>query len=380
MLRRKLLLRIGVLVALYIVGAVGAIALLQGVIGELDSAASSSAVSAETIDRLEASFVAARETLEDEALNDDASRTAILGSGERARAAYAEVGGLPVASDAGASCYARIGTMLDGIAPKPEWLEGQGLVSWRQNAPGFADELMAEIAHLRQLNRAAAGGRQLDITRELRNLIIGLTVAALVMLNVTIVLLLNTGEMIVRPVEALVEHSRALAEERFDSRVETPGGGEFGALAESYNSLAAQLLKNEQRKMETLQQLGVSLNHELNNVINIIELQLASLDRHAKGDGTQERKLVQIRENLHRIAETVASLKDVRRIVVTEYANGTLMLDLPGCTRSLGPDEPAEHGSVANREERGNPGGEPSDHPTSPAGPTHDPGSGAETP
>jgi HAMP domain-containing protein len=345
MLRRKLLIRLGVLVAIYIAGAVGAIVLLQGVIGDLDAASASSEASAESIDRLEASIVVSREVLEDAALSEDAARRLIADAGARVRAAYERVGAEPIASGEASESYGRIGRMLDGIAPPEVWLEGTGLASWRQNAPGFVDALLAEVAVVRRLDRAAAGDRQLAITRDLRGLIIGLTVAALIALNVTIVLLLSTGEMIVRPVEALVEHSEALAREEFDHRVETPGAGEFGALAESYNALAERLSLNEQRKMEVLQQVGVSLNHELNNVINIIELQLESLDRHARGDEALRQKLTRIGENLHRIARTVASLKDVRRIVVTEYAEGMTMLDLPGCTADEGAGDAGDAGA-----------------------------------
>ena len=341
MLRRKLLTRLGVLVAIYVVGAVSAIVLLQGIIRELDAASAVSASSAESIDRLESAIVTSREILEDAALSEPDSRMLIADAGNEVHAAYEAVGEQAIAQGSGAEVYERLGSMLDGIAPPDSWIEGSGLASWRQNAPGYADILLAQGAHLRQLDRTVALDRQLGITHDLRNLIIGLTIAALVALNVTIVLLLSTGGMIVSPVEALVEHTRALAREEFDHRVSIPQVSEFGVLAESYNTLAAQLRLNEQRKMEVLQQLGVSLNHELNNVINIIELQVSSLDRHAKGDEALTRKLIRIRENLHRIAATVSSLKDVRRIVVTEYADGTLMLDLPGCTAA---EQPLDNG------------------------------------
>jgi HAMP domain-containing protein len=344
MLRRKLLTRLGVLIAIYVIGAVGAIVLLQGMIRELDEASAASAASAESIDRLEAAIVTAREILEDATLSEADSRSLITDAGAEVRFAYEAVGDQPIASGEGTEAYRRIGSMLDGIAPPGSWIEGTGLASWRQNAPGFSDILLAQVARLRTLDRAAATDRQIEISHDLRNLIIGLTVAALVALNVTIVLLLNTGGMIVSPVEALVQHTRALAREEYDHRVRAPKVTEFGVLAESYNALAEQLSLNEQRKMEVLQQLGVSLNHELNNVINIIELQVSSLDRHTKGDAALTGKLIRIRENLHRIGATVASLKDVRRIVVTEYTDGTLMLDLPGCTAAERPEDPSADG------------------------------------
>ena len=337
MLRRKLLIRLGSLVMVYIIGAIVAIVLLQSVLRDLNVAGAESASTAEAIDELERAVVSARSTLEDRDLPAQVARRRLLDAGERINEAYAKIGNRPIATNAGASCYRRIGEMLPGITPHEEWLDEQGLASWREHAPAFIDDLSSEIAHLRQQNRGVSSGQQLVIARRLRNFIIGLTVAILIVLNLTIILLLRTGEMIVCPVEALVDHSRELARERFDHRVEVPNDNEFGELADSYNHLAEQLRLNEDRKMETLQQLGVSLNHELNNVIGIIELQLAYVDRHAKGDDALKTRLVQIRENLHRIVETVAALKDVRRIVVTEYVPGMKMLDLLKCAN---PDFP----------------------------------------
>ncbi|USN99279.1 MAG: HAMP domain-containing protein [Phycisphaeraceae bacterium] len=344
MLRRQLLVRLGALVMVYILGAVVAIVLLQGVLQDLNHAGAESVASADAIDALESAVVASRDALRDDAPSGDAYRAGILAAGARVRAAFEQVAVHAIATGTGTECFTRIRSMLPGIAPREEWLDEQGIASWREHAPAFADDLMNEISHLRQLNRGDSTVHQLDITRRLRNLIVGLTIAALVALNVTILLFLHTGEIIVRPVEALVAHSRELARERFDSRVETRGAAEFGELAASYNQLAEQLRLNEARKMETLKQLGVSLNHELNNVINIIELQLAYLDRQARGDEATKAKLEQIHENLHRITKTVAALKDVRRAVVTEYADGLLMLDLPRCTE---PEEPAADEAAA---------------------------------
>ena len=87
MLRRKLLTRLGVLVAIYVVGAVSAIVLLQGIIRELDAASAVSASSAESIDRLESAIVTSREILEDAALSEPDSRMLIADAGNEVHAA-----------------------------------------------------------------------------------------------------------------------------------------------------------------------------------------------------------------------------------------------------------------------------------------------------
>ncbi len=75
-------------------------------------------------------------------------------------------------------------------------------------------------------------------------------------------------------------------------------------MARAFNSLAEQLQANEQRKLETLGQVALMLNHELNNAMSIIELQLRLLDRSA-GNEAHQKCLRQIHENLARMAQTV---------------------------------------------------------------------------
>jgi signal transduction histidine kinase len=95
------------------------------------------------------------------------------------------------------------------------------------------------------------------------------------------------------------------------------------------------LQANEQRKIEMLGQVSVAMNHELNNVASIIELQLRLLARQQKAADSpaMEKPLREIHQSLKRITGTVQSLKNVRRIVLTEYLPGTKMLDLEKSTR-----------------------------------------------
>jgi signal transduction histidine kinase len=72
----------------------------------------------------------------------------------------------------------------------------------------------------------------------------------------------------------------------------------------------------------------LTLNHELNNAMAIIELQLELLGRSARGAAAQEKYLRQIRECLERMTRTLQSLQRIRRIVLMDYAAGVKMLDL----------------------------------------------------
>jgi signal transduction histidine kinase len=90
--------------------------------------------------------------------------------------------------------------------------------------------------------------------------------------------------------------------------------------------------------METLGQVAVTLNHELNNSIAIIQLQLRLVSRQSSGgpDDETARRLRQIHESLGRMAAVLQSLKSLRRIVLTDYMPGMKMLDLE---RSVRPDD-----------------------------------------
>jgi signal transduction histidine kinase len=129
-------------------------------------------------------------------------------------------------------------------------------------------------------------------------------------------------------VDELVEASRHLAREEFDYRVQDHRRDEFGELARAMNHLAEQLQTNEQRKMETLQQVALTLNHELNNAASIIGLQLEKFARSSGGDPRHSQQLREIRKALERMTGIAEALKRVRRIVLTEYVGGLKMLDL----------------------------------------------------
>ena len=166
------------------------------------------------------------------------------------------------------------------------------------------------------------------LTGRLFWLIISISGGFLLVLNASVVLLVRAAGMVLRPVDKLVEASRQLARERFDYRVETGEHDEFDELAHAFNSLAQQLRENEQRRLETLGQVALTLNHELNNAMTIIDLQLHLMERQAGPGAAFKRCLTQIHQSLGRMARVVQSLKHVRRIVLTEYAAGEKMLDL----------------------------------------------------
>jgi signal transduction histidine kinase len=199
-----------------------------------------------------------------------------------------------------------------------------------------AVELRGPVIVLSDDAREDAQEERLALTRRLRWLVSGLAVAFLLVINASVMLLLRSGSSILHAVDKLVEASRQLAMERFDYRVTLDRHDEFDELARAYNKLAEQLQENEKLKIDSLHQTALMLNHELNNAMTIIELQLQLLKRRGSDQASSEKSLRQIHERLQQMAEVIDKLKHVRRVVLTDYIDGVKMLDLQESMR----DEP----------------------------------------
>jgi nitrate/nitrite-specific signal transduction histidine kinase len=192
-----------------------------------------------------------------------------------------------------------------------------------------AAAMREQIGPLSRSIHETAHQEQDALSAQFRWVVLGLSIVFLVLINVSVVLLLRLGRMVLRPIDALVEATRQLSGVNLDYRVKLEGvDDEFAQLAEAYNNLAERLQANEQRKLETLGQVALAMNHELNNVISIITLQLRLVGRQAPGNAALESCLKQIQVSLERMTEAVQMLKNVRRIVLTDYVSGLKMLDL----------------------------------------------------
>ena len=188
--------------------------------------------------------------------------------------------------------------------------------------------LRQDIQTVGQLVHEHAAWERRVVIGRFRAVVVAVTVVFLVVIVVSALMMRRLGRMVLRPVEQLVEASRRLGREEYDYRVTIGTPDEFGELAAAYNRLAEQLQANERRKLETLGQAAVTLNHELNNAGAIIKLQLQLLERQNVGTPQSARALVQIHESVARMTVALERLKNVRRIVLADYGEGTKMLDL----------------------------------------------------
>lgn len=213
---------------------------------------------------------------------------------------------------------------------------------YNREAIATAAALRGDLLEITRHGQQHIRGAQEGLTVRFRWLVSGMAIGFLLVINCSILLLLRTAAMVLRPVDTLVKASRELAAERFDHQVAAGQNDEFDELAGAYNRLAGQLGQNEQRKVETLHQVARTLNHELDSAMAIIDLQVTRLERETIGvDAHFEGHLRQIHDSLGRMGRVVRTLTQVRRVVLTDYGGGEKMLDLDRSAEqvpSAGPD------------------------------------------
>jgi len=332
MLRRKLLTRVGLLIGAFVCGAVVAVVLLQSVVRDIEAVNRDTAFLTDSVNELSAAITAfeSQRLAENTAVADPAAQLDTLVGVDEAmgRLASHEITRAP--DGPAADVFVRIASLLPGFT------EGyrRGLPVSDAQALASSIVLRGEIRTLGQLTTDHVVAERTRLGRYFRLLVLGLTLGAIVMVNVSAVVLLHTVYMILRPVDQLVEASRELAREQFGHRVEIDQGDEFGELAHAYNQLAQQLAANEERKMETLRQVAVALNHDLNNPLAAIELELRLGDLQTGGNPRLTERFQRMHQSLARVAKAVRSLAEVRRIVLTEYMPGQMMLDLERSVRA----------------------------------------------
>jgi len=220
----------------------------------------------------------------------------------------------------------------------PQFARQAGLLATVQDAELFREysvktatmamELRKSMRRIDSKIREHVRREQRELTSQFQWLILGFALGYVIVVNVTIMMLLRASSMVLTPVDALMAASRHLVDEQFHHRADLTGDDEFTELARTYNALAERVQADEQRRMEMLGQVALTLNHELINAIATIELQLQLISRRSLQGEEFEEGLRHIHEGLRRMTRTVESLTHIRRIVLTDYIAGVKMLDL----------------------------------------------------
>jgi HAMP domain-containing protein len=341
MLRRKLLLVLGSLIVLLLVAAVSAILLLHDVLKDLDHA-STEVVNCTVKTRLVEQALGALEAdLHRLWGRLETSPQTVLGAAallDQRVEGLLESGAVP---ENAADSARRVRELLPDLHRHLEAYAGADDPSVKGRsfvlAVEVATAMRTVISELSRITYEHSALEHEQVVSKLRATALVLGIGFLVLLNASIVVVLRAANMVLKPVDKLVEASRRLGREEFEHRVTVDRNDEFDELAEAYNGLAEQLQANEERKVETLQHVARTLNHELNNAISTIELQLTVVDRRKGDDQALTQPLRQIHKTLGRMSDTIDALKRVRKIVLTDYLSGVKMLDLE---RSVAEDSP----------------------------------------
>jgi signal transduction histidine kinase len=340
MLRRKLIFNLCPPVVLLLITAVAAVLLLQGVLRQLDHVNHEAWVVVDEVNQLSIAVNATEVDLYEIQLGKERYLDRMIESVENVRRLAGELSEHYVIGEKDAApLYAQITNRL------PDFIRHVGALATVQDemlAHDHGQAALESAVALRQATlplsrvvREHAQREQESLSGRFRWLVMGLGLVFLAVINVSVLMLLRLATMILRPVDTLVNATRELSQEHFGHRVKLDAHDEFDELAAAYNTLAEHLQSNEKRRIEVLGQSALALNHELNNAMATIELQLGLLNRRAD-DPQTERRLRTIQQSLSRMRDTVQSLKNVRRIVLTDYGQGMKMLDL---VRSAARDE-----------------------------------------
>lgn len=351
MLRKRLLLLFGCMVALLLVMGVGVVLLLQGVVGQLNTVSTETVDGVAAVSALQVSVGSCRAELDRTAEVDQPIDPVrwddLVAAIDRDLVALNAVPAMgPVIEQQ------RVGLphVAEQLASARPGLTGESAIE-RLAAHGMAikqvEGMRERLDTIQTTLRSQTQEKLAAATGGLQTLALWLGLGFVVVLNASVIFLSRIGGMILKPIDRLVEASRHLAREEFDHRVELEGRDEFSELARAYNGLAEQLQANEQRKIETLYQVARTLNHELNNAIAIIQFQL-TLATRGKGAGALEaNRLREIQEALSRMTGTVSALTRVRRIVLTDYLSGVKMLDLEASVAELPVAAPSASATTA---------------------------------
>ncbi|UCD75167.1 MAG: HAMP domain-containing protein [Phycisphaerales bacterium] len=342
MLRRKLMLMLGSLVGLLLIAAIATVLLMQNVLDDLSHVSTSALSGATQTSRLGSTITRVEAELNEIRLQEEAHLDELIDAVETLNEQVRDLGTFYVMRDEASEHYQHLQELLPVFVRHVGDLattQDEELTTAHTELALRASVAMREtIATLGHISQEHAQREQRMVTNKVRWVALGMALVFLLVINISIMVLLRAANMVLSPVDRLVEASRRLAREEFDHRVELTQRDEFEELGRAYNSLAEHLQLNEQRKLETLHHVARTLNHELNNAISIIDLQLKLLTRGNDGNHGVAKPLRQINETLGRMSETVSALQRVQRIVLTDYLEGVPMLDLE---RSL-EEEPRE--------------------------------------
>ncbi|MHC5009106.1 MAG: HAMP domain-containing protein [Planctomycetota bacterium] len=232
MLRRKLLLVLGSLIVLLLVSALSAILLLHDVLRDLTYACNA-AVTAAAQTRLAEQSIAGVEAELTRLQQEPGSRPEPAIEAVTTLEQHIEglVGNGTLPEEA-ADRYNGLRQQLPDLDEHLETYSAASDPALKNEALTLAlstaTALRADISELNRLTYENSAREHEQLIRKFRGAAIVLGIGFLVLLNASIIVVLRTAIMVLKPVNALVEASRRLGREEFDHRVIVDRTDEFG--------------------------------------------------------------------------------------------------------------------------------------------------------
>jgi len=139
-----------------------------------------------------------------------------------------------------------------------------------------------------------------------------------VALTVSLLVVFFTHRAIVRPISKLVAGTQVLATGDLSGRLDAPLRGEFRVLAESFNSMAEALERNQRQlveaeKLATMGRFSAGIAHEINNPIAVILGYTKTMRDRGPEGSTDKEALAAIEEEAQHCKGIVRALLDLAR-------------------------------------------------------------------
>ena len=162
------------------------------------------------------------------------------------------------------------------------------------------------------------GARESSFLALVRNFSKQVALIAFVCLLLAGVIAVPIARLIIKPIDALVEANRRLAQGDMAVRVKATGKGELAGLGHSFNSMVETLNRTQQElvhkeKLASMGQLAAGVAHEINNPLGTILLFTDTLYHEAGKDHAWGEDLKKIIDETHRCKRIVADLLNFAR-------------------------------------------------------------------
>lgn len=185
-----------------------------------------------------------------------------------------------------------------------------------------------EVGRIRQENIAGMD-HTLNSSRKL------VLVSMISVLVVMVFLWLLLKRNMLAPLKVLEKGAKRIGEGGLGLQIDLKVKNELGDFVEVLNRMSTQLKKNQDmevklQKLETISQVAISVNHEINNPLMIIMGHAEILKKLIPPENEKiEKKLNSIISECHRISEVTKKLKEIKNPIIEKYVSeDTTMIDL----------------------------------------------------